>query len=251
MAVTLGLSPDVRWSVSFSDYLAAARTAGFGTVGLAKTQVGANAGAELDARGMACHELVSLRLLDGDPVAQARELASLAAEVRAPWVLTGGLRVPPSEVVTTLQQAGAIVADAGARLAIEFSPAASIRSIREALELVEAVGGDLAGILIDTWHFFRGTSTWDDLAAVPLERIAYVQFTDALAPASTDGVDETMNRRAMPGDGVFELQRFADTLLARGWDGLVSVEVLSRDLNRLSMEDFARRAYDSTSGYWK
>jgi len=59
-----------------------------------------------------------------------------------------------------------------------------------------------------------------------------------------------MNRRAMPGDGVFELHRFADTLRERGWNGVVSIEVLSRELNRLPLEEFARRAYESTRQYW-
>jgi sugar phosphate isomerase/epimerase len=63
-------------------------------------------------------------------------------------------------------------------------------------------------------------------------------------------VDETMNRRAMPGDGVFELERFADTLLERGWEGLVSVEVLSRELSLLPLDEYARRAYRSTARFW-
>jgi sugar phosphate isomerase/epimerase len=106
-------------------------------------------------------------------------------------------------------------------------------------------------VMIDTWHYFRGDSTWEDLETVPLDRIAYVQFDDAPEPASDDGMDETMNRRAMPGDGGFELERFASTLRGRGWQGLVSVEVLNRDLRQLPVDEFARRAYETTARYWR
>lgn len=42
-----------------------------------------------------------------------------------------------------------------------------------------------------------------------------------------------MPRSAMPGDGTSGLARFASAMLARGWSGLVSVEVLSADLRKL------------------
>src|SRR5690242_4988275 len=64
----------------------------------------------------------------------------------------------------------------------------------------------------------------EQLACIPLERIAYVQFDDAPAPAGGSAMTETMHRRVMPGDGTFELERFATTLLDRGWSGTVSVE---------------------------
>jgi sugar phosphate isomerase/epimerase len=61
---------------------------------------------------------------------------------------------------------------------------------------------------------------------------------------------ETTNRRAMPGDGFLQLDRFASTLLDRGWDGMVSVEVLSDQLRAMPVADFAQRAYDATTPYW-
>ena len=133
----------------------------------------------------------------------------------------------------------------------EFSPLGTVPSIPAALAVVEAAGVDRAGVVIDSWHFFRGESRWKDLEAVPLGRIAYVQFSDAPDARSDDLLDETMNRRVMPGNGGFELERFASTLLERGWEGLVSIEVLSRDLGRLPVAEFARLAYESTSPYWR
>ena len=102
-------------------------------------------------------------------------------------------------------------------MAVEFSPMGPVSDIRSGLEVVDAAGPDHAGLMIDTWHFSVGASTFDDLAQVPLERIVYVQFDDALEPESESFMRETMNRRAAPGEGVLELERFASTLLDRGW----------------------------------
>ena len=84
--------------------------------------------------------------------------------------------------------------------------------------------------MIDAWHFFRGSSTWDDLERVPLEQVAYVQFADAPEPVSADGMAETMDRRVLPGDGVFE--------------------VLSAELRGLPIGEFAAAAYTATARYW-
>ncbi|NUU23135.1 MAG: sugar phosphate isomerase/epimerase, partial [Streptomycetaceae bacterium] len=93
-------------------------------------------------------------------------------------------------------------------------------------------------------------STWEDLALVRPEQIAYVQFCDAPLPESDSMWRETLHRRVMPGDGVFELERFASTLMESGFDGIVSAEVLNAELRELPVAEFARRAYESTSRYW-
>ena len=67
---------------------------------------------------------------------------------------------------------------------------------------------------------------------------------------TADRMDEALNRRAMPGDGVLELDRFTSTLRQRGFDGVVSVQVLSAELRRLPLADFARLAHDAAARYW-
>ena len=78
-----------------------------------------------------------------------------------------------------------------------------------------------------------------------------VTFTDALPAISDDYMEETTTRRTWGGDGEFELDRFATTLLDRGWDGVVSVEVISSELRQLPVADYAKQAYATTAPYWK
>jgi sugar phosphate isomerase/epimerase len=98
------------------------------------------------------------------------------------------------------------------------------------------------------WHFCAGNSIWADLERVPLDDIAYIQFADALAPASDSLARETMHRRALPGEGVLELDRFAATLLYRGWRGTVSVEVLNAELRELPADVLTRRLHAPRPG---
>jgi hypothetical protein len=57
-------------------------------------------------------------------------------------------------------------------------------------------------------------------------------------------------KSAPPSGGVLELDRFTSTLRERGWDGVVSVQVLSAELRQLPLADFARIAHDSAARYW-
>ncbi len=253
MTIELALTPDSRWGLDASALATLAREAGFSAVGLGVAQADEEAAASLAVNGVRCHELLAF-ILGRDEEANlrhARGLAEAADAVGAEWVLTTFGAPLTSDSARAIARFAAMFAEAGAKMAAEFSPLGKVTSIPTALAVVEAAGVDRAGVLIDSWHFFRGDSTWENLETVPLERIAYVQFDDAPEAVSDDALDETMNRRVMPGDGSFNLERFSSTLLERGWQGLVSVEVLSRDLRRLSVSEFARMAYKNTIRYWR
>ncbi len=252
VTIELGLTADRRWEIDLAGMADAASHAGFSSLGLGAEAVDHRAAQELQRRGMRCHEVMALIVSDNAPatLSSAERLASRANILGAPWVVTVFTATMNKDGIALVKRCASVFANAGARMAVEFSPLGSVASIGDGLQVVAAAGPDRAGLLIDTWHFFSGDNTWEDLAEVPLEMIAYIQFDDALPPLSEDQMDETMNRRAMPGHGTFDLERFASTLLARGWSGLVSVEVLSRELAKLPVAEFARLAYTSSARYW-
>jgi sugar phosphate isomerase/epimerase len=63
-------------------------------------------------------------------------------------------------------------------------------------------------------------------------------------------IRESLHRRAIPGDGILELDRFAATLLDRGYDGTVSVEVRSAPLRELPVDLLVGWLYTTTAPYW-
>jgi sugar phosphate isomerase/epimerase len=252
VTIELALTPDSSWEIGAPALVEAAQQAGFAAVGLLATQAGKDGATALGRFGIRCHELLALVLTDDERItlSSAERLAAAAAEVGAQWVLTVFRTALDGPTARLVRRCAGLFRDAGSKMAVEFSPLGPVNTIPAGLEIVGAAGPERAALMIDSWHFFVGESTWEDLALVPLEQIAYVQFADALAPLSDNRALETTERRTMPGEGILELDRFASTLLERGWEGTVSVEVLSRSLRGLPVPEFARRARSAAARYW-
>lgn len=242
-------------------YFGGVADAGFSAVSISPAHVGAvGEGPEalgvvarlLSSHGLLCSDVQALTVSrdDAATTALARTLAVMAGALGAELVLTLLRTRVSEESVDRLERCADLVGSGGARLALEFVPGGAIDHIGSAGSLIEQLGSDRAGMLIDSWHFFHGSSEWSELETVLLDSIALVQFDDALAPISDDVMTETMDRRTWPGQGVLELDRFATTLTDRGWSGVVSVEVLSAEHRKLDAATFARLAMETTRPYW-
>lgn len=115
----------------------------------------------------------------------------------------------------------------GVRAAIEFFPPTNVPDVRTAMEIVRAADGD-SGLCVDTWHHFRGTCDWEELTAIPADRVISIQINDGPAqPVLDDYLDDTLANRLVPGEGEFDLVRFVRSLDAMGVVAPYSVEVIS------------------------
>jgi sugar phosphate isomerase/epimerase len=249
--VQLALTPDGRWDYPTADLVSAASAAGFTAVGINADQVDAAAVDAYGASGVRCHELLAL-IVGGDEsatITSAEQLADRAQTIGAEWVLTVFTEKVP---LAQIERCAKLFDGAGAGIAVEYTPLGAIPTIGDGMEYVRAASRSArAGLMIDSWHFGFSENTWGDLAAVPLDDIAYLQFTDALEPEYRDRmIRESLHRRALPGDGILELRRFADAFLDRGWEGTVSVEVLSAELRELPVDVLVGRLHATTARYW-
>jgi sugar phosphate isomerase/epimerase len=254
LSIAPGSGFEVRSRDDLDTYLGAVADAGFRSVSLGLDQfVGDPAAAArlLDVHGLRCPDVLALRVSrhEEEVRAQTEALAAAAEAVGAEFVLSLIWARLGEETIDRFGRCADRVRASGARLALEMPPIGELNSIGAASRVIDAVGTKRAALMVDTFHFCRGTSTWDELESLPLDSLGYVQFDDALAP-SDDVMDDTLNRRTMPGDGDFPLERFVSTLTSRGWSGLVSVEVLSADLRQLDIATYTRRAYETTAPYW-
>ena len=247
----LALTPDGKWDVDTADLVSAASAAGFSAVGVNADRVDAESVDAYAAAGVRCHELLAFIVGDDESatMASAEQLADHARTIAADWVLTVFTAKAP---LKRIQRCARMFDEAGAGVAVEYTPLGAIPTISDGMAYVRAASETArAGLVIDSWHFCFSANTWEDLAAVSLDDIAYVQFTDALEPEHRDRmIRESLHRRALPGDGVLELNRFAATLLDRGWDGTVSVEVLSAQLRGLPVDELVGRLYTTSAAYW-
>ncbi len=116
----------------------------------------------------------------------------------------------------------------GLRAAIEFFPPTNVPDIPTAMEIIEGAARIGAGLCIDTWHHFRGACDWDVLDRVPSDRVVSIQINDGPSEAEVEGyLEDTLQRRRIPGEGAFDLTQFVRTLDANGVTVPYSVEVIS------------------------
>jgi sugar phosphate isomerase/epimerase len=226
--------------------LAGAAAAGFESVGLDDmTLAGRDAdevAALLDANGLACTDVGVLRADDGVR-GQAESLAELATAIGAGVCIAAvGTRTDAS--IDNLREGARVLAAAGVRTALEFVPYGGVRTLGEGIDICAEVGWDRCGLLLDSWHFFRGGEDWDLLRSLTPQQIALVHVNDA-PPAVGDLAYESRFRRTPPGEGTFPLPPFLDALDAIGYDGVVSLEVLSASLRARPPAEGARELRDA------
>ena len=245
----LALTPDTRWDIPLSDLIPIVGRSGFTALGCPAARATPATRREFTGAGLVCHELMALLITrDAERTLEhAERLAVAAAAMSAPWVTTVFVAAPHTGLIA---RCAAIMEAAGTAMAVEFSPLGPVPGIREGLEVARSAGHG-ARLLVDTWHFTLGPSTWSDLAALSADDIAYVQFTDAADPGPRDPYDETMNRRPLPGRGTADVRRFADLVRGNGFDGHVSVEVLNETLRSRPAADVAVRLFEGASQYWR
>lgn len=204
--------------------------------------------------GIAIGPLVACAMLDGSAAACDGLIAAgrLATELGTSMLQVNVTGETPEARSTAVEQAIDRIASVGTfRLAIEFLPFSGLATLAETLDIVADVGDHRAGAMIDLWHLSHDPTGWDALANAPLNAIAYVEIDDALPPLGPDLMAETMDRRTFPGEGILETQRFADLLIARGYQGPVSVEILSRTLLIDSLEAFTAQAFQSSNALFQ
>jgi sugar phosphate isomerase/epimerase len=143
------------------------------------------------------------------------------------------------------------LADIGVRVAVEFLPTIELNSIDAVCRLLDQVDHPALTVMIDSWHFFEGPSTWHSLESLPVDRLGFVQFSDAARALTEDVAFEYRHRRVLPGEGTHDVAGFAQAIQRRSADVTVSIEVLSAPWRRRPVERFAADALAATRRVWE
>jgi sugar phosphate isomerase/epimerase len=238
--------PELTPAWPLEDVLAGAAEAGFRSVGLDDMTVGGREADEvavlLDAHGLTCTDVAVLRADDGVRE-QAASLAVLATRTGA-TVCIAALATRSVASVENLRVGAGILAEAGVRTALEFVPYGGVRTLSDGIDVCAEVGWESCGLLLDSWHFFRSGEDWDLLRSLAPEQIALVHVNDAPPPVG-DLAYESRFRRMPPGEGTFPLAAFLDALEGIGYEGVISLEVLSASLRARPPSQGARELHDS------
>jgi sugar phosphate isomerase/epimerase len=245
----LNHSPFVGADVPLQRQVAAAQAAGFSHVGVdvfTLRELGGVAG------GAPVLDFAFLPIAadDGTWDAVLAQTAGAAASVGAEFVMIRVLDALDDAAIAHIREAALEFHSRGMGCWVEPSQFSAVSNLGIARQLVERVDVPTFGLMLDSWHFFQGPDTWADLAATPVESITCLQLADGhVVGVGEDAFAQTLHNRELPGAGSFDVRRLVDSLIQAGFDGPVSVEVLSASLRSLSNEAFAQRAYETTSRF--
>jgi sugar phosphate isomerase/epimerase len=131
--------------------------------------------------------------------------------------------------------------DFGSRVQMEFMPFTVISDVQRAWSLVRAADRRNGGLVIDTWHFFRGNPDFRALESVPGDRVFSVQVADAAAEPVGSLGEDTFNR-LLPGEGALDLLALLRTLAGMGALHWVGPEVISPRMEAMEPIAAARLA---------
>ncbi len=118
-----------------------------------------------------------------------------------------GFDEEPARLRENVCRLGDIARSFGLEMAIEAFPLSAVRTLADALELAHAAGSHV-GVTVDTLHVMRSGCGWEDVAALPPERILHVQLNDGPREPPADRYREATVARLPPGQGEFDLASF-------------------------------------------
>ncbi|MCY3577228.1 MAG: TIM barrel protein [bacterium] len=118
---------------------------------------------------------------------------------------------------------------------------------RVAAEIVERADSPNAGLLLDTWHLWRGPEHGQVDLAIDPAMIKAIQVGDTgpdpVGPPTPEEIAyECIHHRLMPGDGHGDIVGLLADLAARGVDAPLAIEVFSDELNALEPEVVAHQS---------
>ncbi len=162
-----------------------------------------------------------------------RDLLFEAADVLLPAQIKIGSEngppiADPLALAPALRELAEQAAAHGTRVAIETMPFSAIATVPMGAQIVTAADHPAAGLLVDAWHVFRAGTTLDELRSVLRpEMIFAVELDDAAPKVVGTLFEDTVERRLLCGEGVFDLAGLVAVLRDFGFDGPWGVEILS------------------------
>jgi len=153
-----------------------------------------------------------------------------------------GVRWPPEVLASSLAAVCERAQSSGLRVNVEFIPFLGIPDLATAWQAVRMSGAPNAGIVLDTWHFFRGWPDHDLLASIPGQRIGAVQVSDAARIPREPLEFECLHHRLPAMQGGFPLATVLAVLQQIGGLHDVGPEIFSDAYDRRPAEVNAREA---------
>lgn len=125
-----------------------------------------------------------------------------------------------------------------------------IHDIDGLLTLIDAVGADNVGFLLDAFHWYTSGGTREDLEKLSDDLIVGVHVNDGFAGRTAE--EQIDRERAMPGEtGVIDIATFMQALDRMAYSGPIIVEPFSERIRALPAEEAVAETARSLDRIWR
>ena len=184
---------------------------------------------------------------------ECERLCIIAGELGCPYIVVVPGKLPDGaskqdiidESVRVLTELSDIAHHYGVGLAFEFlgQTDCSVQTLDLASEIVDLVDRPNVGLVLDTFHFYAGGSTFEAIDALDPEKLFIFHINDAEDRAKVDLTDA---HRLYPGTGILPIAEIKERFDHIGYDRMVSVEIFRPEYWAQDPFDVARRAKAAT-----
>lgn len=194
-------------------------------------------------RARAESDMVRKDLLEAAEALSARCI-KIAPSIDEPSLYNVALDMP--RMIESFAALSREAAKYGTSIALEIMPFSNIRTLSAALELVSTDPQPNGGLYLDIWHMARGGIDYSEVAKIPQQFIKAVELDDADRDVVGTLWDDTRFHRRLCGEGALDIPAFLKATREAGYRGPYAVEIISQEHRRLSLEEEARRSFETT-----
>lgn len=186
--------------------------------------------------------------------AECAEYCAVAAAIDCPFVVVVPGRFPENgatrdriidESVRVLRELAQIADEHGVALAFEFlgQTDCTVQTVELCHEIVELTNRPNVAMVIDTFHFYAGGSTFESIRAINPDQIAIFHINDAEDLPREQLTDA---HRLYPGLGILPIREIKRELDRIGYDRVVSIEIFRPEYWDKDPAEVAREARAAT-----
>ena len=204
----------------------------------------------LKETGLKVHDIELAKIEKGRYVKQYEPAIEVGAELGAKSVLSSIWIDDRSFYVEQFAELCDIAKKYGLNVDLEFVTWASVKDLKGAMDVLNTVNKDNAGIMIDTLHFNRSRVSYEELAAVPRKHFHFAHICDGPKeiPNTKEGLVHTgRDERLYIGEGAIPI---SDIVKYLPDDITFSIELPNlKRVEVLGNAEHARRCLKSAKEY--
>ncbi|HTK38759.1 MAG TPA: sugar phosphate isomerase/epimerase [Pyrinomonadaceae bacterium] len=185
--------------------------------------------------------------------AECEELSAIADEIGCPYVVVVPGKLPENatkdaiieESVRVLNELGDIAEKHDVSLAFEFlgQTDCSVQTLDLAEEIVDKVDRNNIGVVIDTFHFYAGNSSFEAIDKLNPEKLFIFHINDAEDLPKEQLTDA---QRLYPGTGILPIKKIKEHFDKIGYDRMASIEIFRPEYWEQDPFDVAKKAKAAT-----